>query len=149
MIRTRGVNPVVEPDVYLLSSVCRFTSLCDMEKYKDWLKRNINRLKHYDVFKQHYRRMISILPIEDLIPELNKENLLPGNLKDEVESKVTTKKKVKCFLDSLEGGLKIEKPVKFERFLCVLIDYAEREKDMDIDCLLQDIYKENKTTCLG
>ena len=93
--------------------------------------------------------MVTILPIDDLIPELDQENLLPGNLKDEIKSKVTREKKVKCFLDSLEGGLKIGRPVKFERFLSLLIAYAEREKDLDIDDLLRDIYKENSTVCLG
>ena len=110
---------------------------------KDWIKRHIHSLNHRNIFKRHYSRMICVLPIDDLIPELDLKDLLTGNLKAEINSKVTRADKIKHLLDSMEGGLKIGKPVKFERFLCVLVAYLEREKDLDVENLIKDIYKEN------
>ena len=112
-------------------------------------KKWIRSLNHRNIFKQYYRRMISVIPIDDLIPELDQENLLTGNLKAEINSKVTREDKIKHLLDSMEGGLKIGKPVKFERFLCVLVAYLDREKDLDVENLIKDIYKENHTPFNG
>jgi len=60
-------------------------------------------MKSADVFREFYSKLVQMLPMDDayFIASLYSNNLLPGNLKDEVKSKPTRADKVSHFLDKM------------------------------------------------
>ena len=59
-------------------------------------------MSYNDVFKKYYGKLLSALPMDDVMftGELFSHDLLPGNLKQKVQSKNTSAEKATYFLDN-------------------------------------------------
>ena len=58
------------------------------------------------IFEKFYSQLVKSLPMKDVIFVSHLVKLLPGDLKEEVESKSTTAKATTCFLDNaIKRGL--------------------------------------------
>jgi len=82
-----------------------------------------------DVFKEFYLQLVKALPMDDVefTSQLYSRNLLPGNLKEQVDAKPTRADKAAYFLDyGIEPGLNIDDRTLFYDLLLVMNESNNR-----------------------
>ena len=95
--------------------------------------------KFYEAYKKSYEKLTKALPINDLIPKLYSEGVLPGNLKSRIDTISVPSEKTRLLLDEMEGGLKIGITDQFEGFVRALEQFSLDEKHMVVGILAKDI----------
>ena len=95
--------------------------------------------RYYEAFKKSYSKLTDALPINDLLPVLFQEGVVPSNLKEKVNSISVRSEKVTFLLDKIEPGLKIGIIDQFESFVCVLEKFGTDNNDIVVKKLAEDI----------
>ena len=74
-----------------------------------------------DVFKGFYPKLLEILPVDWLTPQLYSKELLSSAHKDKLDALPAYKQRAKCFLDEvIEPGLKIGYMDQFDEMLAIM-----------------------------
>jgi len=100
-------------------------------------------MSYYDVFKKYYEKLLVALPMDDVMfrAKLFSHDLLPGDLKQQVESKKTSAEKAMYFLDNkIKSDVTISVSTSFDELLQIM---ASWESDS-----LKKLAKEIKTTLM-
>ena len=100
---------------------------------------NLSPNAYLEAFTKSYAKLISALPINDLLPELISARVIPGNLKERMDVISVRRDKVKAMLDEMEGGLKAQIPDQFEQFVQVMERFSIDENDMIVGKLASEI----------
>lgn len=82
-----------------------------------------------DVFKEFYPKLVKALPMDDVefTSQLYSRNLLPGNLKKQVDAKPTTADKAMHFLDyGIEPGFSSDDGTLFHDLLSIMNESNNR-----------------------
>jgi len=95
--------------------------------------------KYYEAYKAVYARLISALPINDMLSDLVKGGVLPGKVKARLDAISTDNDKAKYMLDEMEGGLKALIPDQFENLIKVMERFSEEEGHIVVKKLAEDI----------
>ena len=96
-------------------------------------------IRYYKAFKSSYENLVKALPIELLIPALYSKNIISSGLKAEIDSIVTSSKKVEHLLTKIENGLKVEVTEQFEGLLQVMEEYSQKEESAVVKKLAEEI----------
>ena len=89
-------------------------------------------------YRNCYRQMIEVLPIDHFIIDLVEKDQLPGDLKSRIQAKETREVRVQCLLDDIEGGIKAGYPKRFDQLIQAVKKYAIRERHHDLKKLAED-----------
>ena len=95
--------------------------------------------QYYEAFKQSYPKLKDALPINDLLPYFFKGGIVPGYLKEKLDSIPVSSYKVVCLLDEMERGLRAGIIDQFESFICVMEEFATDNNDIVVKKLTEDI----------
>ena len=95
--------------------------------------------QYYEAFKQAYPKLKDALPINDLLPYFFKGGIVPGYLKEKLDSIPVCSDKVVCLLDKMERGLRAGIVDQFESFICVMEEFATDNNDIVVKKLTEDI----------
>ena len=95
--------------------------------------------KYYEAYKAAYARLISALPINDMLSDLVTGGVLPGKVKARMDAISTDNNKAKYMLDEMEGGLKALIPDQFENLIKVMERFSEEEGHIVVKKLAEDI----------
>ena len=95
--------------------------------------------QYYEAFKKSYSKLTDALPINDLLPVLFQEGVVPTNLKEKVHSIPVRREKVIFLLDEIEPGLKVGIIEQFESFVCVLEKFGTDNNNIVVKKLAEDI----------
>ena len=75
-----------------------------------------------DIFKEFYPKLLGVLPIDCLIPQLYSKQLLSSNHKDRLQALTTKKERAKYFLDEvIEPGLQVGYMDQFDEMLAIMM----------------------------
>ena len=100
-------------------------------------------MSHNDVFVKYYEKLVVALPMDDVMftARLFSHGLLPGNLKQQVQSQTTSEEKATYFLDhKINPDVTISNFTSFDTLLEVMENW---ESDS-----LKELAKEIKTTLM-
>ena len=106
--------------------------------------------QYYEALKQSYPKLKCALPINDLLPYCFKGGIVPGYLKEKLDSIPVCSDKVERLLDNMECGLRVGITDQFESFICVMEEFATDNDDMVVKKLSKDIrsiINESTVTC--
>ena len=95
--------------------------------------------QYYEAFSQSYPKLKDALPIDDLIPYCFKGGIVPGYLKEKLDSIAVRSDKVKCLLDEMERGIRVGITDQYESFICVMEEFATDNNDIVVKKLTEDI----------
>ena len=95
--------------------------------------------KYFEAFKESYPKLIDALPINDLLPRFFRAGVVPGNMKEKLNSISVRSDKVAYLLDKVELGLKAGITNQFESFICVMESYSSDENDSVVQRLAEDL----------
>jgi len=95
--------------------------------------------KFYEAYKKSYEKLTKALPVNDLIPKLFSEGILPGNLKSRIDCITVPSEKTRLLLDEMEGGLRIGITDQFDRFVRVLEQFSKDERHIVVGKMAKDI----------
>ena len=75
-----------------------------------------------DIFKEFYPKLLEILPVDWLTPQLYSKGLLSSAHKDKLDALPAYKQRAKCFLDEvIEPGLKIGYMDQFDEMRAIMV----------------------------
>jgi len=95
--------------------------------------------KYYEAFKKFYLKLISVLPIDDMLSYLVAARVLPGRVKARMDAVPIGSDKVKLMLDEMEGGLKADIPDQFECLIKVMEQFSVDEDHIVVKKLAENI----------
>ena len=96
-------------------------------------KGNWNPQATKKLYKDFYLKLMRSLPMNDILflKLLNNQNLLPGDLQEQIQSKATTAEKTAWFLDhAIEPSLNIDEVAPLCKLLSVMSDDTELKSDL-------------------
>ncbi|XP_065913970.1 uncharacterized protein [Dysidea avara] len=100
-------------------------------------------MAHFAVFEKHYRNLEQALPANAMLSTFISKGLLRDiTLLQRVACENTDCGKTRLLLESMRGGLKIGETKTFEKFLEALCEYADRNNDLVVKKLVEDVYKD-------
>ena len=100
-------------------------------------------MTHFGVFEKHYRNLEQALPANAMLSTFISKGLLRDTmLLQKVACEHTDCGKMRHFLESMRGGLKIGETKTFEKFLEAMCEYADRNNDLVVKKLVEDVYKD-------
>ena len=95
--------------------------------------------QYYEAFKRSYPKLKDALPINDLLPYFVKEGIVPGYLKERLDSITSCSDKVVCLLDKMERGLRAGIIDQFESFVFAMEEFATDNNNIVVKRLTKDI----------
>ena len=98
--------------------------------------------QYYEAFKKSYPKLKDALPINDLLPDFFKAGVVPGNLKEKLNSFPVRSEKVIYLLDEIELGLKVGITDQFESFICVMEKFGTDNDNIVVKILAEGIRSE-------
>lgn len=96
-------------------------------------------VKYYEAYKATYTRLISALPINDMMSDLVTGGVLPGKVKARMDAISTDSEKAKYMLDEMEGGLEALIPDQFENLIKVMEKFSEEEGHIVVKKLAENV----------
>ena len=97
--------------------------------------------QYYEAFRKSYSKLKDALPINDLLPDFFEAGVVPGNIKEKLNSIPFRSEKVLYLLDEIELGLKVGIADQFESFICVMEKFAIVNDNTVVRILAEGIRK--------
>ena len=113
--------------IYYFNLDCEIT-LCYHNYIGNWHPEAIKK-----VFKDFRIKLIRSLPMKDIMfmELLNKENLFPGSLKEQIEGKATKSEKAVLFLDeAIQPSIDIDQFERLTKLLTVMSDEVYQDDSL-------------------
>ena len=95
--------------------------------------------KYYEAYKKSYPKLISALPIDDMLSYLVAARVLPGRVKARMDAVPVCSDKVKLMLDEMEGGLQADIPDQFECLIKVMEQFSVDEDHIVVRKLAENV----------
>ena len=95
--------------------------------------------QYYEAFKRSYSKLKDALPINTLLPYFFEAGVVPGDLKEKLNSIPIRSDKVICLLDEMELGLKVGITDQFESFVTVMEKIGGENNNIVVKRLAADI----------
>jgi len=100
-------------------------------------------MSYFAAFEKHYHNLEQALPANLMLSTFISKGLLGDTLLlQSVASEETDTGKTRRLLESMRGGLKIGQTETFEKFLEAMCEYADRNNDLVVKKLVEDVYSD-------